>query len=86
MKKIKQFFKDGNIPDKWCLSIKLLIEFKRTDKVKKVFDPSILDVYIARYKSIKTLTSRCDYYGAKCQISFGTTMNDENISLLIFFK
>ena len=87
-KKSGQYFKDGNIPDKWKLCIRSLIIFKKVEGNSGAlsFDPSVLDVYINRYKSIKTLTSRCSYYGAKVQVSFGSSMNSENISILVFFN
>jgi hypothetical protein len=87
-KKIKQYFKDGNIPDKWKLCIRAFLIFKSIEGNSGTlsFDPSVLDVYINRYKSIKTLTSRCSYYGAKVQVSFGSSMNSENISIIVFFN
>lgn len=92
-KKIRQFFKDGRIPDKWVLSLKSIISFSKfkneDQKVipewaeDQIFDTNTLDIMIDRYKAIKTLTSRCEYYGFTTKVSYGST---DKVSILVFFK
>ena len=95
IKKIKQLFPDGNIPDKWILSIKALITFKsfKNDDTEsknlpgwagdQIFDTSTLDEMINRYRAIKTLSSRCEHYGFKVKVSYGSP---DKISVLVFFN
>jgi hypothetical protein len=92
-KKIRQYFKDGRIPDKWILSMKSIISFTKFKNESQkdlpkwaedeIFDSSTIDMMIERYKAIKTLTSRCEYYGFTTKVSYGSK---DKISILVFFK
>lgn len=93
-KKIKQYFKDGRIPDKWILSLKSIISFSKFKNESgqkampqwaedQIFDASTLDIMIDRYKAIKTLTSRCEYYVFATKVSYGSV---DKVSILVFFK
>ena len=93
VKKIKKIFPDGKVPDKWNLSVKILITFKKfKNKEEKnlpkwaedeIYDTSTIDNMIQRYKSVRTLSERCEYYGSNVKVSYGY---QGQISLLIFFK
>jgi len=91
-KKIRAMFPDGNLPDKWKIGIKVILTFKKMESFEslnfnganegQIFDISTVDIMIQRYKSIKTLSARCEHYGAHIKISY--PYNDK-VSLLIFF-
>ncbi len=93
-KKVRAMFPNGSLPDKWKVAIKAILTFKKMGDFEslnfngvnegQIFDISTVDIMIQRYKSIKTLGSRCEHYGGHVKISYSSTYV-EKVSLLIFF-
>ena len=79
IKKIKELFPDGNISDKWHLSIKIMIYFNRiNDKWVDGTEPKLyklddLDTMVRRINSLKTLVLRLGKY---CDVTI-TPLNNE---------